>query len=60
MLNKAMTYSKGFKIVIDPYPGGEAKFDPVLQFACLDPSIAMSGVLNKFKNVILTSGRAFI
>lgn len=50
------TYFKGFTVIIEPYPQEELIFDPVLQFYCLDASIAMQPVFQKFRNVVLTSG----
>eukprot|EP01117_Protostelium_nocturnum_P000994 TRINITY_DN11314_c0_g1_i1.p1 TRINITY_DN11314_c0_g1~~TRINITY_DN11314_c0_g1_i1.p1 ORF type:complete len:754 (-),score=196.47 TRINITY_DN11314_c0_g1_i1:105-2366(-) len=52
------TYSKGFIIIIDPllfnfHVGGA---DPTLQFSCLDASLALKPVLEKFRSVVITSG----
>ncbi|AFZ80466.1 DNA repair helicase rad3/xp-D, putative [Theileria equi strain WA] len=49
------TYSAGFIVIVDPYPNGSI-YDPLLQFSCLDASIAMRPVLEGFRSVILTSG----
>ncbi len=50
------TYHKGFAILIDPYPNDLQVLEPVLQLNCLDASIAISPIFNKFRNVILQSG----
>ncbi|XP_954558.1 rad3-like DNA helicase-related, putative [Theileria annulata] len=49
------TYYKGFIIIVDPFPKSAA-YDPVIQFSCLDASVAMKPVLENFQSVILTSG----
>ncbi|ETB60031.1 hypothetical protein YYC_02420 [Plasmodium yoelii 17X] len=49
-------YFKGFIIICEPYPEATGIYDPVIQFACLDSSIAMKSVLNRYKSIILTSG----
>mmetsp|Transcript_33647 Transcript_33647/g.32673 ORF Transcript_33647/g.32673 Transcript_33647/m.32673 type:complete len:208 (-) Transcript_33647:834-1457(-) len=49
------TYFKGFTVIIEPYPE-ELIYDPLLQFYCLDASIATKPLFEKYKNVILTSG----
>ncbi|SCM20523.1 TFIIH basal transcription factor complex helicase XPD subunit, putative [Plasmodium chabaudi adami] len=49
-------YFKGFIIICEPYPEATGIYDPVIQFACLDSSIAMKSVLNRYKSVVLTSG----
>ena len=52
------TYYDGFSLIIEPYPeeNQHAQRDPLLQFYCLDASIATKPIFDKFKNVILTSG----
>ncbi|ODV59865.1 TFIIH/NER complex ATP-dependent 5'-3' DNA helicase subunit RAD3 [Ascoidea rubescens DSM 1968] len=51
------TYEKGFQLIIEPFETDEAKVpNPVLHFACLDASIAMKPVFQKFSSVIITSG----
>ncbi|SBT76534.1 TFIIH basal transcription factor complex helicase XPD subunit, putative [Plasmodium ovale] len=49
-------YFKGFIIICEPYPEATGIYDPVLQFACLDSSIAMKSVIQKYKSIVLTSG----
>ena len=50
------TYYKGFTLIIEPYPEDNLIYDPLLQFYCLDASIATKPLFEKYKNVILTSG----
>lgn len=50
------TYFKGFVVIIEPYPEDQLLFDPLLQFYCLDASLATGPIFNKFRNVVLTSG----
>jgi len=51
------TYSKGFCILFEPFddrmPGVP---DPSLELACLDASLAMKPVFQKFASVVITSG----
>ncbi|EQB60927.1 dna repair helicase rad3 [Vairimorpha apis BRL 01] len=50
-------YSKGFSIIFEPYDTqAQSVFNPILRLACLDSSIAISQIFEKFKNVIITSG----
>jgi len=50
------TYSKGFVVIIEPYSMKSGAFSPVLQFACLDASIAMKPIVHRYQSVIITSG----
>lgn len=50
------TYFKGFTLITEPYPEDSLILDPVLQFYCLDASIATKPLFEKYRNVILTSG----
>eukprot|EP00920_Eleutheroschizon_duboscqi_P006534 GHVT01015475.1.p1 GENE.GHVT01015475.1~~GHVT01015475.1.p1 ORF type:complete len:456 (-),score=70.68 GHVT01015475.1:608-1975(-) len=50
------TYCQGFIVITDPYPEAEGLYDPLLQLCCLDASLAMQPVLNRYQSVILTSG----
>ncbi|EMR11069.1 DNA repair helicase rad15 [Pneumocystis murina B123] len=51
------TYEKGFILILEPYETDTAAVpNPVFHFACLDASIAIKPVFNKFKTVIITSG----
>jgi len=49
------TRQQGFTVIIEPYPE-TSKFDPVLQFTCLDASLGVKDVFQRFDSVILTSG----
>ena len=50
------TYFKGFTVIIEPYPEDNLIYDPLMQFYCLDASIATKPLFAKYRNVILTSG----
>lgn len=51
------TYAKGFVIIIEPFDERMPSVpDPVLQLACLDASLAIRPVFEKFQSVIVTSG----
>lgn len=51
------TYEKGFAIIIEPYDDRLPSVpDPVIQLACLDASLAMKPVFDKYQSVIITSG----
>jgi DNA excision repair protein ERCC-2 len=52
------TYQDGFIIIIEPHDDRTPQiYDPVLQFSCMDASIAISKpVFGRFDTVIITSG----
>jgi DNA excision repair protein ERCC-2 len=50
------TYFQGFTVIIDPYPETNLIYDPLMQFYCLDASLATKPLFAKYRNVILTSG----
>uniref|UniRef100_A0A061RL20 DNA 5'-3' helicase n=1 Tax=Tetraselmis sp. GSL018 TaxID=582737 RepID=A0A061RL20_9CHLO len=51
------TYAKGFAIIIEPYDERMPNVpDPVMQLACLDASLAMKPVFQKYQSVVITSG----
>jgi DNA excision repair protein ERCC-2 len=51
------TYPKGFMIILEPYNSKTPHIpDPIMQLACLDASLAVKPVFQKFQSVILTSG----
>ncbi|KAH7648064.1 DNA repair -related [Cryptosporidium bovis] len=50
------SYSKGFIVIVDPYPEVSGLYDPVIQLSCLDSSIAMKPILNRYQSIVLTSG----
>jgi DNA excision repair protein ERCC-2 len=52
----AATHSRGFAVLVDPYPEAEGLYDPQLELSCLDASIAMRAVTDRFPTVVLTSG----
>lgn len=51
------TYLEGFAVIIEPQ-GSIVKgvSEPLVQLACLDASIAISPVINRFRSVVITSG----
>jgi DNA excision repair protein ERCC-2 len=51
------TYDKGFLLILEPYESETAKVpNPVLHLSCLDASIAIKPVFDRFSSVIITSG----
>ncbi|KAL6941352.1 TFIIH/NER complex ATP-dependent 5'-3' DNA helicase subunit [Hanseniaspora osmophila] len=52
------TYEEGFQLIIEPYEieNAAAVPNPILHFTCLDASIAIKPVFDKFSSVIITSG----
>ncbi|XP_044291474.1 general transcription and DNA repair factor IIH helicase subunit XPD isoform X2 [Varanus komodoensis] len=51
------TYSKGFTIIIEPFDERTPTItNPVLHFSCMDASIAIKPVFERFQSVIITSG----
>ena len=53
------TYTKGFTLIIEPSDDAAtrgANVDPVLHFRCLDASIAIRPVFERFQSVVITSG----
>uniref|UniRef100_A0A8C3UA46 DNA 5'-3' helicase n=1 Tax=Catharus ustulatus TaxID=91951 RepID=A0A8C3UA46_CATUS len=51
------TYSKGFTIIMEPFDDRTPSIsNPVLHFSCLDASIAIRPVFDRFQSVIITSG----
>mmetsp|Transcript_14369 Transcript_14369/g.23917 ORF Transcript_14369/g.23917 Transcript_14369/m.23917 type:complete len:770 (+) Transcript_14369:56-2365(+) len=51
------TYAKGFAIIIEPYDERTPTFhEPILQLSCLDASLAIKNVFEKFQTVVITSG----
>ncbi|XP_064485042.1 general transcription and DNA repair factor IIH helicase subunit XPD-like isoform X2 [Ornithodoros turicata] len=49
------TYTKGFTLIIEPYDEKSVP-NPVLHFSCMDASIAVKPVFERFQSVIITSG----
>ncbi|XP_037227775.1 general transcription and DNA repair factor IIH helicase subunit XPD isoform X2 [Falco rusticolus] len=51
------TYSRGFTIIIEPFDDKTPSIaNPVLHFSCLDASVAIKPVFERFQSVIITSG----
>jgi DNA excision repair protein ERCC-2 len=51
------TYEKGFLLILEPFESETATVpNPVLHFTCLDASIAIKPVFDRFSSVIITSG----
>lgn len=51
------TYTKGFTIIIEPFDEKSPTVsNPILHFSCLDCSIAIKPVFDRFQCVIITSG----
>ena len=51
------TYTKGFTLIFEPFFDSKSTvYNPVLHFTCLDSSIAIKPVFDRFQSVIITSG----
>jgi DNA excision repair protein ERCC-2 len=51
------TYARGFAVIIEPYDERLPSVpDPVIQLSCLDSSLAVKPVFDKFQSVVITSG----
>lgn len=51
------TYEEGFQLILEPFETEQATVpNPILHFTCLDASIAMKPVFERFQSVIITSG----
>ncbi|XP_053908945.1 general transcription and DNA repair factor IIH helicase subunit XPD isoform X5 [Cuculus canorus] len=51
------SYSRGFTIIIEPFDERNPSVaNPVLHFSCMDASIAIKPVFERFQSVIITSG----
>ena len=51
------TYSKGFILILEPFESDTATVpNPVYHLSCLDATIAMKPVFDRFSSVIITSG----
>ena len=51
------TYTKGFTLLIEPFDDRTPTIsNPILHFSCLDASIAIKPVFERFQSVIITSG----
>ncbi|CAJ0963862.1 unnamed protein product, partial [Mesorhabditis belari] len=47
------TYSKGFSVIVEP---GDQRQLPTITLSCMDASIAIRPVLDRFQTVVITSG----
>ncbi|KAI7867866.1 hypothetical protein BDF14DRAFT_1799987 [Spinellus fusiger] len=51
------TYDKGFLLILEPFETETSTIpNPVLHFTCLDASIAIKPVFDRFSTVVITSG----
>lgn len=51
------TYTQGFTIIVEPFDDKTPTvLNPVLHFSCLDSSIAMKPIFDRFQSVVITSG----
>ncbi|KAF7976297.1 hypothetical protein HWV62_6991 [Athelia sp. TMB] len=51
------TYEKGFLLILEPYETDNATVpNPIFHFTCLDPSLAIKPVFERFSSVVITSG----
>ncbi|KAI6150772.1 hypothetical protein BKA82DRAFT_12318 [Pisolithus tinctorius] len=51
------TYDKGFLLILEPFETDNATVpNPVFHLTCLDPSIAIKPVFERFSSVVITSG----
>ncbi|VDB82972.1 unnamed protein product [Peniophora sp. CBMAI 1063] len=51
------TYEKGFLLILEPFETENATVpNPIFHFVCLDPSIAIKPVFERFSSVVITSG----
>ncbi|EDO46754.1 predicted protein [Nematostella vectensis] len=51
------TYNKGFNIIIEPFDDRTPTIpNPILHFSCMDASIAVKPVFDRFQSVVITSG----
>lgn len=51
------TYEQGFMLILEPFETEHATVpNPILRFTCLDASIAIKPVIDRFESIIITSG----
>ncbi|EGD74772.1 TFIIH basal transcription factor complex helicase XPD subunit [Salpingoeca rosetta] len=51
------TYTDGFSLIIEPFDDRAPTIrDPVLHFSCMDASLAIRPVFERFQSVVITSG----
>lgn len=52
----ATPFQQQFSLIYEPNPNDGSIRDPLLSLACLDSSLAMKPIFERFKSVVLTSG----
>lgn len=51
------TYTKGFKLIIEPYDSRTPTIlNPLIHLTCMDASLAIKPVFDRFQSVVITSG----
>jgi len=51
------TYEKGFLLILEPFETDSATVpNPIFHFTCLDPSLAIKPIFERFSSVVITSG----
>lgn len=51
------TYNKGFLLILEPFDTQVPTMrNPILHFCCLDASLTIKPVFNRFRSVVITSG----
>ncbi|KJE90279.1 hypothetical protein CAOG_08527 [Capsaspora owczarzaki ATCC 30864] len=51
------TYAKGFSLIIEPFDDRTPTIpNPVLYFSCMDASLAIKPIFDRFQTVVITSG----
>lgn len=51
------TYTKGFTLIIEPFDDRTPTVsNPIMHFSCMDASIAIKPVFDRFQSVVITSG----
>lgn len=51
------TYEQGFMLILEPFETEQATVpNPIFRFTCLDASIAIKPVVERFESIIITSG----
>lgn len=51
------TYMKGFTLIIEPFDDRTPSVpNPILHFSCMDASVAIKPIFQRFQSVIITSG----
>ncbi|PFH54360.1 hypothetical protein AMATHDRAFT_135477 [Amanita thiersii Skay4041] len=51
------TYERGFLLILEPFETDNATVpNPMFHFTCLDPSLAIKPVFERFSSVVITSG----